>query len=198
MSLTSLAREDVFAQSLTREFRGSGGVAAHEAPDLFPIVSGIVPHKPRGTASAPAEMLLQRGGGLPGGRATGVSGLHGRAGHRAIRAEHAAITRCRAKPCLACRALIKELAGVRRHGFPRDMAAKGAGDVGRKLERGQRAPPAQRPIMALCAQHVGATLCGRPMLASYILRLRADTYGASRHRADIRVCPYTNGDRSMP
>ncbi len=56
--------------------------------------------------------------------------LHRRARHVAVRAEHAAVTRFRPKQIAATCAVIKELAGIGRHGL---------GDLMTAMRTGQRA-----------------------------------------------------------
>ena len=66
---------------------------------------------------------------LPGGwLKTALSGLNRRTRHRSVRAKYAAVARLGLEPFVAALAVIKELAGVRRHLFGRLMPACGTGD----------------------------------------------------------------------
>lgn len=66
---------------------------------------------------------------LPGGwLKTALSGLNRRTRHRSVRAKYAAVARLGLEPFVAALAIIKELAGVRRHLFGRLMPACGTGD----------------------------------------------------------------------
>jgi hypothetical protein len=66
---------------------------------------------------------------LPGGGLkTALSGLNRRTPHRSVGTKYAAVARLGLEPFVAALAIIKELAGVRRHLFGRLMAAFGTGD----------------------------------------------------------------------
>src|SRR5882757_8161443 len=59
--------------------------------------------------------------------------LYGRARHRAVRAEYAAIAREGLEPFVAALAVIEELAGIGRHRLDSLIAAFGASECGLKL-----------------------------------------------------------------
>ena len=59
--------------------------------------------------------------------------LYGRARHRAVRAEHAAIAREGLEPFATALAVIEELAGIGRHRLDSLIAAFGASECGLKL-----------------------------------------------------------------
>src|SRR5262249_13985963 len=63
---------------------------------------------------------------------TGTYGLDRRARHRTVGAEHATIARLRPQPCAATGALVKELAGISRHGLGFCGSAIRTGDNGFK------------------------------------------------------------------
>ena len=62
--------------------------------------------------------------------------LYGRARHRAVRAEHAAIAREGLEPFATALAVIEELAGIGRHRLDSLIAAFGASECGLKLHTG--------------------------------------------------------------